>query len=231
MTVASTPRGGAWLIEETGEVFTRERLSDEQRLIARTAEQFVDQDVMPRLDDLERKDWACARTLVQRSAELGLLATDVPESYGGLALDKISSLIVAERIARAASFATTYGAQANLCILPLVLFGTPDQKQRYRAPDQADPENQGVADGVADAPERQQQAGIGQYVADHDPLDVTDRKVESPGNGGEGDIHRRVQLSRGRAERDHGDLPGLCVEQARRRMGRIAFGNRSHAEI
>ncbi len=131
MTVASTPRGGAWLIEETGEVFTRERLSDEQRLIARTAEQFVDQDVMPRLDDLERKDWACARTLVQRSAELGLLATDVPESYGGLALDKVSSVIVGEAVGRCASFAATFGAQTGLTITPLLCFGTEQQKQRY----------------------------------------------------------------------------------------------------
>jgi alkylation response protein AidB-like acyl-CoA dehydrogenase len=131
MTVASTPRGGAWLIEETGEVFTRERLSDEQRLIARTAEQFVDQDVMPRLDDLERKDWACARTLVQRTAELGLLATDVPESYGGLALDKVSSVIVGEAVGRCASFAATFGAQTGLTITPLLCFGTEQQKQKY----------------------------------------------------------------------------------------------------
>ena len=81
-----------------------------------------------------------------------------------------------------------------------------------------------MTDGVADAPERQQQAGVGQHVADHDPLDVADRKAKSPGDGGEGDIHRRVELRRGRAQPDHGDLPRLCVEQAGRCMGRIAFG-------
>ena len=114
-------------------VFTRERLSDEQRLIGQTAEQFVDQDVMPRLDDLERKDWACARTLVQRTAELGLLATDVPEAYGGLALDKVSSVIVGEAVGRCASFATTFGAQTGLTITPLLCFGTEEQKQTLSA--------------------------------------------------------------------------------------------------
>ena len=126
-------KGGTWLLEPTvaEDVFTPERLSDEHRLMAQTTDEFIDKEVLPNVARLEAKDWALARTLVRRAGELGLLGVNVPEEYGGLALDKISSLIVAERIARASSFATTYGAQANLCILPLVLFGTPDQKQRY----------------------------------------------------------------------------------------------------
>jgi len=131
MKVSSTARGGAWLIEQTGDIFTRERLSDEQRMIGRTAESFVDQEVMPRLDDLERKDWTCARTLVTRAAELGLLATDVPDSYGGLELDKVSSVIVGEAVGRCASFATTFGAQTGLTITPLLCFGNEEQKQKY----------------------------------------------------------------------------------------------------
>jgi alkylation response protein AidB-like acyl-CoA dehydrogenase len=131
MKVSSTARGGAWLIEQTGDIFTRERLTDEQRMIGQTAESFVDQEVMPRLDDLERKDWACARTLVKRAAELGLLATDVPETYGGLELDKVSSVIVGEAVGRSASFATTFGAQTGLTITPLLCFGTEEQKQKY----------------------------------------------------------------------------------------------------
>jgi len=131
MKVSSSARGGAWLIEPTGDIFTRERLSDEQRMIGQTAESFVDQEVMPRLDDLERKDWTCARTLVKRAAELGLLATDVPEAYGGLELDKVSSVVVGEAVGRSASFATTFGAQTGLTITPLLCFGTDEQKQKY----------------------------------------------------------------------------------------------------
>ena len=85
---------------------------------------------MPELDRLEDKDWACARA-DPACGELGLLGIGVPEEYGGLDLDKASSLVVVERIARSASFATTFGGQANLCILPLVLFGTEAQKAKY----------------------------------------------------------------------------------------------------
>jgi alkylation response protein AidB-like acyl-CoA dehydrogenase len=106
-------------------------MSDEHRMMAQTTDEFIEKEVLPNLDRLEQKDWVLARRLVQRCGELGLLGTNVPEQYGGLDLDKVSSLIVAERIARSASFAVTYGGQANLCILPIVLFGTDDQKQRY----------------------------------------------------------------------------------------------------
>ncbi len=131
MTVASTRRGGEWLTEPATAILTRERLSDEQRMIGETAESFVDQEVAPHLDALERKDWTMARSLVRRAAELGLVATDVPEDYGGLELDKVSSVIVGEAVGRCASFATTFGAQTGLTITPLLCFGTDDQKQRY----------------------------------------------------------------------------------------------------
>ncbi len=126
-------KGGSWLLEDEDPsgIFTPEKLSDEHRLIAQTTDEFVDTEVLPNLDKLETKDWALARKLIRRCGELGLLGTNVPEQYGGLDLDKVSSLIVAERMARSASFATTYGGQANLCILPIVLFGTETQKQRY----------------------------------------------------------------------------------------------------
>ncbi|HEX5111084.1 MAG TPA: acyl-CoA dehydrogenase family protein [Vicinamibacterales bacterium] len=126
-------KGGTWLFEETAgsDVFTPEKLTDEHRLIAQTTEQFVEHEVMPNLDRLEQKDWALARQLLRRCGELGLLGVGVPEEYGGLDLDKASSLVVVERIARSASFATAFGGQANLCTLPLLLFGTPEQKARY----------------------------------------------------------------------------------------------------
>jgi alkylation response protein AidB-like acyl-CoA dehydrogenase len=126
-------RGGSWLLQDAPEpdVFTPERITDEHRLMAQTTDEFVEKEVLPNLDRLEKKDWALARSLIRRAGELGLLGVNVPEEYGGLDLDKVSSLIVAERIARSASFATTYGGQANLCILPIVLFGTPQQKEKY----------------------------------------------------------------------------------------------------
>jgi alkylation response protein AidB-like acyl-CoA dehydrogenase len=125
--------GGAWLLEdaEPGDVFTPEKLSHEHRLIAQTTEEFVNAEVLPQLGRLEQKDWALARSLVRRCGELGLLGVNVPEAYGGLDLDKVSSLVVVERIARVPSFGTTFGGQANLCILPLVLFGTDAQKEQY----------------------------------------------------------------------------------------------------
>jgi alkylation response protein AidB-like acyl-CoA dehydrogenase len=132
-TAARVRKGGSWLMEDAAasEIFTPEKLSDEHRLIAQTTDEFVNTEVLPKLEQLETKDWDLARRLIRRCGELGLLGVNVPEQYGGLDLDKVSSLIVAERIAPSASFATTYGGQANLCILPLVLFGTDEQKQRY----------------------------------------------------------------------------------------------------
>jgi len=126
-------KGGSWLLDETpsSDVFTPEKLSEEHRLMARTTTEFVDNEVLPSLERLESKDWELARSLVRRGGELGLLSIAVPEEYGGLDLDKASSLAVVERIGPSASFATTFGGQANLCILPLVLFGTPEQKQKY----------------------------------------------------------------------------------------------------
>ena len=85
-------------------VFTPERLTEEHRLIAQTAEEFVDNEVLPELDRLEQKDWALARELVKRCGDLGLLGVDVPEAYGGVGLDKVTSLIVSEQMARSASF-------------------------------------------------------------------------------------------------------------------------------
>jgi alkylation response protein AidB-like acyl-CoA dehydrogenase len=136
MATDTLTQGGSWLIEDTAAdaVFTRERLNDEQRMIGRTAEQFIDKEVLPELDRLEAKDWALARSLGQRCGELGLLATDVPEAYGGLDLDKVSSVVVGEAVGRCASFATTFGAQTGLAITPILCFGTDQQKEKYLPP-------------------------------------------------------------------------------------------------
>src|SRR5205809_3741586 len=126
-------RGGAWLLEpaDPDAIFTPEKLTDEQRMIGDTAEEFVVKEVLPQLDQLEQKDWALARKLVQRCGELGLLGVDVAEAYGGVQLDKVTSILVSERLARSASFGATFGAHANLTIVPLVLFGSEAQKQKY----------------------------------------------------------------------------------------------------
>lgn len=132
-SAAPALRGGEWLLQpsDPASVFTPEQLSDEHRLIGQTVSDFVANEVLPALDRLEQKDWTLARQLVQRAGALGLLGVDAPEAYGGVQLDKITSMIVSERMARSASFGATFGAQANLTVLPLVLFGTEAQKQKY----------------------------------------------------------------------------------------------------
>jgi alkylation response protein AidB-like acyl-CoA dehydrogenase len=125
-------KGGSWLFtNDQPDIFTPEKLSDEHRLIAQTAQELVDGEILPNLDKMEAKDWATARALMRRCGDLGLLGMNVPEEYGGLELDKATALVVVERISRSASFATTFGGQCNLAILPLVLFGSDEQKQRY----------------------------------------------------------------------------------------------------
>ena len=126
-------RGGAWLVEPTDarDVMTPERLTDEHRLIGQTTQQFVDQEVLPQLDRLDQHDWTVARQLIKRCGDLGLFGIDVPETYGGVDLDKVTSLIVSERMAGSASFGATFGGQANLTVLPLILFGSEAQKRKY----------------------------------------------------------------------------------------------------
>jgi alkylation response protein AidB-like acyl-CoA dehydrogenase len=136
MTTTTTPtaaRGGAWLLDGTdpASVFTPERMTDEHRLMAQMTDEFVTNEILTQLEELEKKNWDLARRLVKRCGELGLLGVNVPEDYGGVNLDKVSSMIVAEHIATSASFGATFGGCANLCILPIFLFGTPEQKQKY----------------------------------------------------------------------------------------------------
>jgi alkylation response protein AidB-like acyl-CoA dehydrogenase len=131
--LATTQKGGAWLIEDAApdSILTRERLTDEHRLIDQTADEFMINEVVPAIERLENKDWALARSLVKRCGELGLLGTDVDDAYGGVGLDKISAIIVGEAVGRSASFAATFGAQTGLAITPLICFGTEEQKRRY----------------------------------------------------------------------------------------------------
>src|SRR6266487_4681142 len=132
-TAPTVLRGGEWLLQaaDADSVFTPERLSDEHRLIGQTGQEFVENEVLPKLDRLEEKDWALARDLVKRSGDLGLLGVDVAETYGGVGLDKVSSLVVSEKLARSASFGATFGAHANLTVIPLFLVGSEAQKEKY----------------------------------------------------------------------------------------------------
>ncbi len=132
-TTTTAVHGGAWLTDgaDAAGILTPERLSDEHRLIGQAAEEFIDNEVVPVLDRLEAKDWALARALLRRCGDLGLLGTDVPESFGGVELDKAASVLVGEAVGRSASFATTFGAQTGLVITPLLCFGTDEQKRRY----------------------------------------------------------------------------------------------------
>ena len=130
---AQGTRGGEWLVATTdpAAMMTRERITDEHRLIEQSTAEFMNGEVLPVLDRLEQKDWALNRVLLQKCGALGLLGTNVSDAYGGVDLDKVATLIVSEQVAVNASFAATFGAQANLTVLPIYLFGTEAQKAKY----------------------------------------------------------------------------------------------------
>src|SRR5919106_1483445 len=132
-SIEQTIKGGAWILDETdpASVMTPEKLTDEHKLIGQTAAEFIDQEVLPVADKLEQKDWPLNRQLLEKCGSLGLLGPNVPETYGGVDLDKISALIISEQLARYASFGATIGAQANLTVTPIFMFGTEEQKQKY----------------------------------------------------------------------------------------------------
>src|SRR5436309_2126760 len=126
-------KGGSFLIEERSpsEIFTPEDFNEEHRMIADTTRQFMDAEVVPRIDELENKDWKLARKLVKQAADLGLIGAGIPEEYGGLGLDQTSGALIGENIGRSASFATTLGAESGIGLLPIIYFGTEEAKQKY----------------------------------------------------------------------------------------------------
>jgi alkylation response protein AidB-like acyl-CoA dehydrogenase len=126
-------KGGAFLIEErtTNEIFTPEDFTEEHRMIAETTRQFIDNEVNPRVEELEKHDWKLARELVGKAAELGLIGANIPEEYGGLGLDQTSGALVGENIGRSASFATTLGAESGIGLMPIIYFATEAAKQKY----------------------------------------------------------------------------------------------------
>ncbi len=131
--MASAASGGGFLIEDCSlqELFAPEDFSDQQRMIAETTDEFVRNEVLPRIDELEHQEPGLTPKLLRKAGELGLLSIDIPERYGGMELDMVSSLVAAEHIAQYASFAVAHGAHTGIGTLPILYFGTEEQKQKY----------------------------------------------------------------------------------------------------
>src|SRR5215468_5133804 len=126
-------KGGSFLLESPApqDVFTPADLSDDQKLIGQTAEDFVVNEVLPLAKDLENKKPGLMAQLVRRGAEVGLMGGGVPEEYGGAGLDKIATTVLTEKISLYGGFAVTHGAHAGIGTLPIVYFGTEAQKKKY----------------------------------------------------------------------------------------------------
>lgn len=133
-TLARPPTAGAsFLLNETNpsSVFTPEDFSEEQRQIAATADEFATHEVLPATAEIEAKKFDVTRALLKKAGDLGLLAVDIPEAYGGLAMDKVTSAIVADRMSKLASFSVAFSAHTGIGTLPIVWYGTEAQKQKY----------------------------------------------------------------------------------------------------
>jgi butyryl-CoA dehydrogenase len=125
--------GGSFLLETRtpAEVFTPEDLTEEQRQIAATAARFAREEIQPAIAAIEAKDPGVLAGLMRKAADLGFASVDIPEEYGGMGLDKISSTLITDHISVLASFSTAFGAHIGIATLPLVWYGTEEQKERY----------------------------------------------------------------------------------------------------
>ncbi len=125
--------GGSFLLEErrTDEVFTPEDFNEQHHLIGQTADEFALNEIVPNIEKMEHKDFSITRSLLKKAGELGLTYVDIPEAYGGLEMDKVTSAIIGDRIAKYAGFATTWGGHTGIGMLPIVYFGTEEQKKKY----------------------------------------------------------------------------------------------------
>jgi alkylation response protein AidB-like acyl-CoA dehydrogenase len=127
-------KGGSFLIEDIrpDQVFTPEDFDEEQRLVAKSTEEFAQGEVLPRADELEELNYELIRSLMRRAGELGLLSADIPEVYGGMGLDKVSSTLITEKMTQGGtSFTVTFADHTGIGSLPIVFFGTPRQKEKY----------------------------------------------------------------------------------------------------
>jgi alkylation response protein AidB-like acyl-CoA dehydrogenase len=136
-TVTAVPTtkisGGSFLIEERvpDDVFTPEDFTEQHLLIAQTTEEFANKEIVPNIERMEHKEFAVNRELVKKAGDLGLSGVDVPEEYGGMEMDKVTSAIIADRLAKYGGFSTTWGAHTCIGTLPIVYFGTEEQKKKY----------------------------------------------------------------------------------------------------
>ena len=126
-------KGGAFVLEtiSPADVTIPEDMTDEHRMILQTAWDFVEKEIQPNWERIEKKDGEFVKNIMAKAGELGLNGTDVPEAYGGLGLDKVTTALVVEAIGSTGSFATTHGAHTGIATLPLIFFGTEEQKQKY----------------------------------------------------------------------------------------------------
>jgi alkylation response protein AidB-like acyl-CoA dehydrogenase len=125
--------GGSFLLEErqTADVFTPEDFSEQQQMIGQTTEEFAVNEILPQAEKIEHKDYSISRDLLKKAGDLGLSGVEIPEAYGGLEMDKVTAAIIADHIAKYAGFATTWGAHSGIGMLPIVYFGTEEQKKKY----------------------------------------------------------------------------------------------------
>ena len=125
--------GGSFLLEErpTSDVFTPEDFSEQQRMIGQTTEEFAVNEILPQAEKIEHKDYSVSRDLLKKAGDLGLSGVEIPEAYGGLEMDKVTAAIIADHMAKYAGFATTWGAHSGIGLLPIVYFGTEEQKKKY----------------------------------------------------------------------------------------------------
>jgi len=125
--------GGSFLLEDRkpDDVFTPEDFSEQHLLIAQTAEEFAVNEIVPNIEKMEHKDFSITRDLLKKAGELGLSSAEIPEAYGGLEMDKVTAAVIADHIAKYAGFATTWGGHTGIGTLPIVYFGTEEQKKKY----------------------------------------------------------------------------------------------------
>src|SRR5499425_1615742 len=125
--------GGSFLLEErqTSEVFTPEDFTEQHQLIGQTTEEFAVNEILPAVERIEHKEFQVTRDLLKKAGDLGLSGVEIPEAYGGLEMDKVTAAVIADHIAKYAGFATTWGGHSGIGTLPIVYFGTEDQKKKY----------------------------------------------------------------------------------------------------
>jgi alkylation response protein AidB-like acyl-CoA dehydrogenase len=125
--------GGSFLLENRTpeEIFTPEDFTEQHKLIAQTAEEYANNEIVPNIEKMEHKDFSVSRDLLKKAGELGLSGVEIPEAYGGLEMDKVTAAVIADHIAKYAGFATTWGGHTGIGTLPIVYFGTEEQKKKY----------------------------------------------------------------------------------------------------